>query len=102
MTDELVHFESLWEMAEKVSIQSQAAFTTDQVIDDIIETTGNLKSFNKPELADEIKTALKKRAIGEVLFLITTLSQREGIDVYSALKDEMSLQEMDVKAEVKQ
>lgn len=99
MNDDVIHFETLWEMAEKVSIQSQAAFTTDQVIDNIVETIGNLKGFNKPELADEIKAALKKRAIGEVLFLITALSEREKIDVYSALKDEMSLQEMDVKAD---
>src|SRR5229473_2835616 len=100
MTDNrVIHYEELWERAEIIAAQINKPIPTNDILTNIVDTANNIKKYDQSEFADEIKSALKKRAIGELLFLITTISDREKIDVYAALKDEMYLQEIDLKLE---
>ena len=89
----------MWEKAENIAVQTNKLISTNDILTNIADIANNIKKYDQSEFADEIKAALKKRAIGELLFLIATISDREKIDVYAALKDELYLQEVDLKLE---
>ncbi len=96
IADSIIHFETLFEQAEKVSIQTNKSLNDEQILDQLLDLISTIKQYYKAEFAPEIKSALIKRSLGEILFFISTISMRENIDVYSALKDEIHLQEMDL------
>lgn len=88
-SNNIIHFENLWEQVEKISITQ---------VKDEREILGKIAG-NLDEIRDIYKAAnqsndekliqgMKSKAIGRLIFNLTALSAKEKIDVYAALKDQ--------------
>ena len=88
----IVHFEQLWDMAEKLS--SLEMSDEKEIFGRISSIVSELKDIYivSPNSKDQTLTnAIKSKAIGRLLFAITALSSKEKIDAYAALKDQWQI-----------
>jgi hypothetical protein len=86
----IVHFETLYEQAEQLAKQRNENKSTADIVKEISEL---LTSYSETDAIDskEITKSLKNRYLGEVMFLITALSQRDDVNVYGALQQQLTL-----------
>lgn len=94
MTD-IIHYEHLYEQAEKLASQINKDISTGDVIDLISSTLGEYNSINISSLPNEVKSSLKRKHMGEIIFLLSVLSERDNINVYAALQDEIRISSLD-------
>jgi len=87
---DIIHFEQLYEQAELLSKQRNESRSTADIVKEISEL---LISYSETDAIDskEITNSLKNRYLGEIMFLITALSQRDNINVYAALQEQLTL-----------
>jgi hypothetical protein len=87
---DIIHFEQIYEQAEQISKQRNETRSTADIAKEISEL---LNSYADADSIDskEITNSLKNRYLGEVMFLITALSQRDNINVYAALNAQLTL-----------
>ena len=90
MSDDTKHFEHLWERAEEVSatqypIKNELFNKLKQDIDDY------LKLEDIP--SNDIKSTLKTKKMGEILFKLATLSKLDNVNTYAALQLEVVMLE---------
>lgn len=88
--DKILHFEELWEQAEKLSVKVFANQDKGviELITDLLEDYRNLIDS---ELPQEVVASLRKRYMGEIVFWLTSLSAKDDINVYAALMEEIKL-----------
>lgn len=86
----LKHFEQLWEESEQLASKVHATNDVMTLINGLLKDYTDLSTL---ELPDEVKSSLRKRYMGEIVFLLTALSARDNINVYAALSEEMKLNE---------
>jgi hypothetical protein len=88
----VVHYEVLWERAEEVAATKHPN-TTDAIkqLSSLIKDLSAIHQTALDNPKSEIAQSLKAKAIGQVLFLLTSISAHEKIDVYLALKNEYEL-----------
>jgi hypothetical protein len=91
MTDKIKHFEDLWVDAENLSKEVYKNSSIENLLKSISDLLNEYKETNSSELPEEVKKSLKNRYIGEITFILTSISEKENIDVYGALKNEMTL-----------
>jgi hypothetical protein len=80
-------FEQIWEEAETIN-----PFKSDnlsQIIENIKLSLSNYNDISISSLPEEIKSSLKSKYMGEVLFFLTGISIRDNINIYVALKKEI-------------
>lgn len=83
----IIHYETLWEDAEKLSKEENSIFVLDNLTNLILEYKDILESN-----ADEkTKFVFKNRKFGEILFSLCELSKIDNVNTYSALKQEIEL-----------
>ena len=87
MTD-IIHFETLYNQAEEVSAQKYKDKSSEEIKKQISELLG---SYVESETvgSEEITNSLKNRYLGEIMFLITYLSHKDKINIYSSLKEQI-------------
>lgn len=95
MTSKIIHFEDLWVMSEKVA---EKRYNTDPLKSSIVpEIKELIEELSKIQGNSSLITLeLKKKKIGEILFLLTAYSIKENIDVYAALKGEKEMVELEL------
>lgn len=91
----IVHFEELYNQAETLSSQIYKNLSIEELIKDINDLLQNYKEIDISTHPNEVKSSLKKRYLGEILFLITSISDRDKINVYAALKEEIALNKLE-------
>jgi hypothetical protein len=97
-----MHFEDLWEESEKLShsiIPDNNDSPKEPLLAVIQDIDNNLSIIRNNLLileVDEQEKALgAAEAIGQILFLLSYLSQRYGINVYAALQSTMNNKKVD-------
>jgi hypothetical protein len=83
MSKNLMHFEDLWELSEKISAGSFK--DTSSSLEEIKELCLDFTAIET--YPSSIKSEMKKQIIGKILFALTGISIKENIDVYLALKE---------------
>jgi phage-related tail protein len=84
------HFETLWEEAEKLSEKMYGGTATEELVKLISESLTNY--FETTQLdSKEIADSLKNKHMGEIVFMITALSLRDNVNVYAALQEQCVL-----------
>ena len=85
------HFEHLWEECESLSNNIYKDDSVEKVIEEIKSLLNDYKEIDGSNNPNEIKLSVKNRYLGEIVFLLTTLSIKDNINVYAALKEELIL-----------
>lgn len=87
-----IGFEELWNQAEVIS---NKVYKEQQPVDLVKELNDLFSNYsqldNNVKLPDEVSKALKRQCIGQMLFIITHLSGKDNINIYSSLLEEMNL-----------
>lgn len=97
MSDQIKHWEAMWTDAETLAAQTHANKTVEYILEEMIPVINDLKGFTNTlnvvatEIlhSEEIRKSMTKKLIGELLYLVSAVSIRENVDVYSALKEHM-------------
>ena len=97
MTEQIKHYETLWQDAETLAAQTHGNKTVPAIVEEMKPVIDDLKGYTDPlnVLATEIvhseaiRVSMTKKLVGELLYLVSAVSVRENIDVYSALKEHM-------------
>jgi hypothetical protein len=84
-----VHYEDLWMNAEKLAQSLYQTTTNTELFDKIKNILTAITEVDSSKIPNDAKSEMKRRFIGEVLFLLTAFSAKEDIDVYGALKDQL-------------
>jgi len=91
MTDEIKSFEQLWNEVEKRSLQVNKNDDSIHLLKGINvildEIQNNLDKDN--ELPEDIKSSITSDLIGELLYNISTITARENVNIWLALKKHM-------------
>lgn len=87
------HFENLWDESEQHSSKEYENLSTEEIADKIKHILDDYKSINTNNInySYEVIRSLKKRYMGELLFLLTAISMRDEINVYVALQEEIDI-----------
>lgn len=93
-----IHFEDLWERAEKVSVlelrdEKESLARISAIIAEIRDIY--IVSANASDKS--LVKGIQSKAIGRLLFALTALSGKEDVDVYAALKDQLDVLELKEK-----
>jgi hypothetical protein len=101
MTNNIVHFEDLWLRAEAIS---KSKFTdVNSILDNISSLFIDYKNIHEIHMKhpDSVMGApLKEKTIGKIFFAITALSSKEDIDVYTCLKQEYDINNLQNKISI--
>ncbi len=87
----VIHFEDLWEMAEKTSPQD---LDLKEIIGQLRSSVEEIKDLYKAAESSKdskLVQAMKSKAMGRLLVSLTALSAKDKIDVYAALKDQLDV-----------
>ena len=88
---DIKHFEQLWCEAEELSSANFKGKTDIQILEELSSAISAFDASSAVQFhTEEARTSYKSRLIGRMLFVITTISHRENINVYAALQDEMA------------
>lgn len=85
------HFEQLWDESEQLTSKVHAAKSNNEILNSILALLNDYKDISTMDVPIELKTSLKHRHMGEIMFLITSIAARDNINVYAALMEEMKL-----------
>lgn len=85
------HFETLWEEAEALAVTANKELGLAELANSIRDL---LDSYIGVDSKDEIGFLLKKKYLAEILFTLSTISARDNINVYAALKEELLINEI--------
>lgn len=85
-----IHFEELWEQSEILTSKLHKNSTINNIINQISNLLNDYNKLHTLCLSDDVVSSLKKRYMGEIVFLITSLSHKDNINVYAALQEEIS------------
>jgi hypothetical protein len=86
--NEIKSFEQLWDEAEKRSIQVNKNDASHYLLDDIrVIINSIISNYNNDNFSKEIKSLIMQNLIGELLFTLSTITARENINIWSALKE---------------
>jgi hypothetical protein len=91
MTSANTHFEDIWCSAEKVSSKQQSEKSTADILKSITVCLDAYWELGSSSLPEEIKTSLRARQMGEIVFLLTAISERDNVNVWVALENELKL-----------
>lgn len=82
-------FDNIWEDAEKLLEQETSHSSTSQLIKECIAKLSMLDSLSSLEntMPTEDLLRLKSHAMGKVLLVLTQISMKDNINVYTALRD---------------
>jgi hypothetical protein len=91
MTDKIKSFDDLWNEAERRSLQVNKNDDSAYIVYEIQNLCSDIKDSVDPEALEILnKSGIKKPIltdqIGELLFMLTTITARENINIYEALK----------------
>jgi len=91
--DRIKHFEELWEESEQLALKTYADRPNNILFRELTELLQDYENLDRPdsEIHSEIVTSLKKRYMGEIVFLLTAISKTDNINVYAALMEEIKL-----------
>lgn len=89
MKEETKSFDSLWCDAEAISQNINKDNSSVSILQNITALCSLLQ--DSEESSKEAKEIIYNSVIGEILFLLTTLSFRENINVWKALKDQIDI-----------
>lgn len=84
-----VHFEELWEEAEKIT-ESLPSLAREQIIIEIKRLLEEYLASSKDDDPVFFDFA-KAKSFGRILFALAYLARSDGINVYTALSDAMNL-----------
>lgn len=86
-------FDQVWEDAEKISSKQYENQPRSKIVEEI---TALLNDYLKTENIEmeEIKKSLRNRYLGELIYLITALSFMDNVNVYTALQQEIIVNEI--------
>jgi hypothetical protein len=88
-------FEALWEASEAIAAPMYAQQSSEELTKELIDLFDNYKQLDQnTKMPKDVITSLKKHCIGQLLFIITALSGRDGINVYASLLEEMKLNQI--------
>ena len=95
MTDEIKSFDDLWNQAEKRSLQVNKNDSTEYIMKEIENICADIRGIIEPLNAsankilhkEEIQKSITNNLIGELLFMLTTITARENVNIFSALKE---------------
>lgn len=88
---EIKPFSQLWEDAEKLVSRLHKNTSTSEILKLITSLLNDYKDMDLSDINSDVKKSIKNRYIGEILFLLTYLSSKDGINVYASLMEEISL-----------
>lgn len=92
---EIKPFSQLWEESEKLVSKVHKDTSTNEILKLITSLLNDYKDMDLSEINDDVKKSIKNRYIGEILFLLTYLSSKDGINVYKSLMEEILLNSTD-------
>lgn len=84
-------FETVWNDSEKVVSKIYQNSSVEDLSKLMIHLINEYNLLSKSDLPEEIKSSLKNRHIGEIVFLLSGITQKDNINVYSVLKNETSM-----------
>lgn len=88
-------FEQLWEACEQISAPLYQQQSSSDLIKELNDLFANYKQLDDNlSMPKEVILALKRRCIGQLLFIITHLSAKDDINVYASLLEEMKLNQI--------
>ena|SRR5713101_6939474 len=79
-------FDALWETCEALHQQISPDDNSSSILDELLLKVRLYQAINNQEMPEEEKQAIRTRAIGEVLLVLTNLSLRDNINVFAALE----------------
>lgn len=85
------NFQDIWVAAEELSSKLNNDKSTADIVKSIETLLGTYTGIAASNLPNEIKTSLAARQMGEIVFLLTTISARDNINVWIALENEIKL-----------
>jgi hypothetical protein len=89
MTNNIKHFEELWNEAESISIKNIDRSSSSNILDELIMKLSLYRSLeNKQEFLEKIGlNELREICFGEALFIFTKLAAKDNINAYAALNE---------------
>lgn len=85
------NFQDIWVAAEELSSKLNNDKSMADIVKSIETLLGTYTGIAASNLPNEIKTSLAARQMGEIVFLLTTISARDNINVWIALENEIKL-----------
>lgn len=86
------HFEDLWNKSEEIAIHIHKDISSTDVLDHVKVLIENYQDLLTNEaIPNEVVASLKNRYLGEIVFLLTTISARDNVNVYASLMEELRL-----------
>lgn len=92
-----IHFENLWDKAEELQSEANQLNDTSSLINELILKSKLYQSINSnsSHMTEEDLQKIKLRALGEVLLVLTGISQKDNIDVYKALQEALQFKSIE-------
>lgn len=92
---DIKHFEDLWNESEDISLKVHKEDSSQYLLEMMKVLIDNYRDLLTNEaIPKEVITTLKKRYMGEIVFLITAISARDDINVYASLMEEIKLNKL--------
>lgn len=91
MTDNIKHFEQLYVEAEELSSETYKDKSTSDLLEDISSICLAMKSVLDSSANEGIKSSLKNRFIGELLFMVTAITSKGDIDSFKELNTQIQI-----------
>lgn len=81
------HFEELWEECENLQKDATEHTEVKTILDEMMMKIGLYKTVDAQitHIAEEERSKVKSRALGEILLTLTCLSMKDQINVFEAL-----------------
>jgi len=87
MSNKIIEFSELWEMCEKLSPTTDSQEIIGRV-SGVVDEIRDIYKVSVNSTDKRLVQGVKAKAVGRLLFALTALSEKEGIDVYQALKEQ--------------
>lgn len=89
--DDNKHFETVWHEAELLTAKKFKDTSATIIIEKIKTLLGSYNELNTFAESTDIRNTLKKKYMGEIIFLLSALSMRDDVNVWAALVDETTM-----------
>jgi hypothetical protein len=90
----ILSFEDLWEKSEDMASKIHKTSTLTDIINQISNLLNNYDKICSSDISQEVMSSLKKRYVGEILFLISAISHKDNINIYEVLQEELSMNDL--------
>ena len=87
--NDIKHFEDVWNESESLAARKYKDAPASVIIEKIKTLLGSYDALNTFAESMDVRNTLKRKYMGEILFLISALSIRDDVNIWEALVGEV-------------